>query len=124
MLVERPLVLDELFHIRGRSAQQSVVRETDLLSKRAVLPQQLNGVRQVVASIRPVCHVRANFQLMPAKPLFGRKLKCWICFELTGSPGPGVEEIPAPALGVDQHIRRSLTMGVPIKPCVAESNLE
>src|SRR5258706_11776105 len=114
--------MDELFYIRGRSSQRSVARKTDLLCKRAVLPQQLNGVRKSVASISLVCHVGANFQLMPAKPLLGRKLKCRICFELIGGPGPGVEKIPTPALGIDQHVRRSLTMGVAIKPCVSQSS--
>src|SRR5437588_12837420 len=79
---------------------------------------------QAVARIRPMRHVRANFQLVSAKPFLGRKLKCWICFELTGSSGPGVKEIPAPALGIDQHIRRSLTVSIAIKACVAESNLQ
>src|ERR1700722_12813175 len=40
------------------------------------------------------------------------------------SRSPGVKEIPAPAFRVDQHIRRSLTMGVAIKPCIAEGNLQ
>src|SRR5882762_1167381 len=61
---------------------------------------------------------------MSAKPLLRRKLKCWVCFELIGGPGPGVKEIPAPAFRVDQHIRRSLTTGVAIKPCIAEGNLQ
>src|SRR5437868_15355589 len=111
MLIACPLILDEFFNISGRSVQWSVARETDLLGKCAVLPQQLDGVGKAVARIRPVCHVRANFQLMPPEPLFRRKLKCWICFELIGSPGPGVKEIPAPAFRIDQHIRRSLAMG-------------
>src|ERR1700724_2142474 len=81
-------------------------------------------MRQTVSGIRPVCYVRANFQLMPPKPLFRRKLKRWICFELIGSPGPGVKKIPTPALGIDEHIRRPLTIGVAVKPCVAQSKLK
>src|SRR5712691_4295996 len=124
MVVYHPPVLDELFHIRGRSVLRSVARETDLLRKRPVLPQQLNVVQQAIATIRPMRHIRANLQLMSAKPLFGRKLKCWVCFELIGSSGPGVKEIAVPAFGIDQHVRWSLTVGIAIKPCVAQSNLK
>src|SRR5260370_17753817 len=59
---------------------------------------------------------------MSAMPLFGGKLKCRIEFELIGSPGPGAKEIAGPTFGIDQHVRRSLTVGVAIKPCVAQSN--
>src|SRR5712671_4438197 len=79
-------------------------------------------MRQAVARIRPMCHVRANSQLMSAKPLFGGKLKYRIEFELIGIPGPGAKEVAGPTFGIDQHVRRSLTMGVAIKPRVAQSN--
>src|SRR6266403_326022 len=59
---------------------------------------------------------------MPAKRLLGRKLKRWVRLKLIGSPGPGAKEITGPTFGIDQHVRRSLTMSVAIKPCVAQSN--
>src|SRR5689334_23091832 len=124
MVVHYPPVLDELFHIRGRSVQLSIARKADLLRKRPVLPQQLNWMRQAVAVVRPMRHVRANFQFMPSKPLFGRELKCWVRFKLIRGSGPRVEEIALPAFGIDKHVRRSLTVGVALEPRVAQGNPE
>src|SRR5215813_2042216 len=72
-------------------------------------------MRETPAVVPAVCYVRADFDLVPAEPLLGGKLKCWIKLELVRISCPGIEEISAPVLRIDQHVRRSFTVGITVK---------
>ena len=61
---------------------------------------------------------------MLAVPIFRRKLKGWDGLKLTCISMPGIEEVPAPSFGRNQHVSRTLAMSIAIEPRVSQARVQ
>src|SRR5712664_1742786 len=120
MIVDRPVILDELFKICRRCDEGPAGREADSLRRRLILSQQLNRVRQVCPAIRPMRDVRANFYFVAAEPLHRRELIQRRPFELVGLSVPGIKKVACPTVRSKQHVCESLAVCIAVKSRVAK----
>src|SRR5260370_18873098 len=124
VIVKRPVVPDELLHIRCRPVQQSRAGETNLLDKSRVFTQQVHRLGHTAAAKGPVHDVGANPDFMPPKEITRGKLKSRGGFDLAGGTRPGVEEISCPAVWREQHRLAALPVRVAVETRVTQRHAE
>ena len=124
VLVYRPVVLDELGHFRIRCLQLTCALKVDLFGHRAILRQEVDGMRNVRAAVTAVENVASESHFVTAQPGLWRELISRQGFQLIGIAVPPVEVISTPPFRRNLHIRRSLPVGVAVEPRIPNQRVE
>src|ERR1700731_986403 len=118
------MVFREFGDFLAGCSQQTCALKIDLFDERAILRPNLERVRHAVATVCAVQNICSEFQVVASQPEFRRELQGWQSFKLVRFSGPVIKEIPAPALGSNFHVRRSLGIGTAVETRVTRNRIE